>query len=127
MRSRGKWKDALRSFRSRPLLADANMKAGEYNLTSRTMSDSYCEESIPFASSTELFEAYTNTSGGVRTGKLMEHLDSLAGSISYKHLLGAVNSIANVTELGFYLVTASVDRYLCSLQLMMDDTDMGSG
>ncbi|KIP09446.1 hypothetical protein PHLGIDRAFT_22940 [Phlebiopsis gigantea 11061_1 CR5-6] len=74
------------------------------------MADSYCEQLLRFSSSPDMFEKYTNTSGGIRTGKLMEHLDSLAGSISYKHMLGPVDSIGNVTELGFYLVTASVDR-----------------
>lgn len=41
----------------------------------------------------------------------MEHLDSLAGSISYKHMLGpGVETFGLVQERGFYLVTASVDR-----------------
>ena len=74
------------------------------------MNDSYCEQILPFATSSELLEAYTNTSGGIRTGKLMEHLDSLAGSIAYKHMLGPVDTIGNVVDLGFYIVTASVDR-----------------
>ncbi|KAI0085600.1 Thioesterase/thiol ester dehydrase-isomerase [Irpex rosettiformis] len=74
------------------------------------MTDSYCEVLLPFHSSSDLLEAYTNTSGGIRTGKLMEHLDSIAGSIAYKHMLGPVESVGNVTGLGFYVVTASVDR-----------------
>jgi acyl-coenzyme A thioesterase 9 len=41
----------------------------------------------------------------------MEHLDSLAGSISYKHMLGpTVETLGRIQERGFYLVTASVDR-----------------
>lgn len=42
----------------------------------------------------------------------MEHLDSLAGSIAYKHMLGAdVETLgANISERGFYIVTAAVDR-----------------
>jgi acyl-coenzyme A thioesterase 9 len=42
----------------------------------------------------------------------MEHLDSLAGSISYKHMLGpGVDTLGKIEDRGFYIVTASVDRY----------------
>lgn len=75
------------------------------------MADTYCELLLPFVSSPDLLETYTNTSGGIRTGMLMEHLDSLAGSISYKHMLGpGVDDSTWVKERGFYIVTASVDR-----------------
>lgn len=75
----------------------------------RNMHDSYCELVLPFASSPELLEQYTNASGGIRTGMLMEHLDSLAGGIAYKHVLGpGVESLSK--DQGFYMVTASVDR-----------------
>jgi len=41
----------------------------------------------------------------------MEHLDSLAGSIAYKHMLGpGVETLGRIQERGFYIVTASVDR-----------------
>lgn len=41
----------------------------------------------------------------------MEHLDSLAGSISYKHMSGAdIETLGAITEKGFYIVTAAVDR-----------------
>lgn len=41
----------------------------------------------------------------------MEHLDSLAGSIAYKHMLGPnVETLGKIHERGFYIVTASVDR-----------------
>jgi acyl-coenzyme A thioesterase 9 len=41
----------------------------------------------------------------------MEHLDSLAGSIAYKHMLGpSVQTLGRIQERGFYIVTASVDR-----------------
>ena len=73
------------------------------------MQDSYCEILLPFASSPEVLEKYTNASGGIRTGLLMEHLDSLAGSIAYKHVLGPKVS-ALPRDAGFYIVTASVER-----------------
>ncbi|KAJ6554055.1 Thioesterase/thiol ester dehydrase-isomerase [Mycena vulgaris] len=75
------------------------------------MHDSYCELVLAFGSSPKLLEQYTNVHGGIRTGKLMEHLDSLAGSISYKHMLGpGVESLGKIEDRGFYIVTASVDR-----------------
>ncbi|KAF9040128.1 HotDog domain-containing protein [Panaeolus papilionaceus] len=41
----------------------------------------------------------------------MEHLDSLAGSIAYKHMLGpGTHTLGRIDERGFYIVTASVDR-----------------
>ncbi|KAJ7777578.1 Thioesterase/thiol ester dehydrase-isomerase [Mycena maculata] len=77
----------------------------------RNMHDSYCELVLAFGSSPKLLEQYTNVHGGIRTGKLMEHLDSLAGSISYKHMLGpGVGSLGKIEDRGFYIVTASVDR-----------------
>lgn len=75
----------------------------------RHMHDSYCELLLPFASSPELLEQYTNASGGIRTGMLMEHLDSLAGGIAYKHMLGPDVEVLSKDQ-GFYMVTASVDR-----------------
>ena len=45
------------------------------------------------------------------SSRLMEHLDSLAGSIAYKHMLGPnVETLGQIRERGFYIVTASVDR-----------------
>ncbi|TFY55934.1 hypothetical protein EVJ58_g7937 [Rhodofomes roseus] len=73
------------------------------------MHDSYCELLLPFASSPELLEQYTNASGGIRTGMLLEHLDSLAGGIAYKHMLGPGVEVLSKDQ-GFYIVTASVDR-----------------
>jgi hypothetical protein len=89
------------------------------NLPPRSMHDSYTETMLPFASDPQLFEQYTNASGGIRTGKLFEHLDSLAGSISYKHLLGPhVQSLGRIAdERGFYIVTAAVDR--CALSFVL--------
>ena len=80
------------------------------SLVPRKMQDSYSELLLPFASNPHLLEQYTNASGGIRTGMLMEHLDSLAGGIGYKHMLGPeVDSLSK--DAGFYIVTAAVDRY----------------
>ena len=75
------------------------------------MYDSYTQLVLPFASSPDLLEEYVNAWGGIRLGKLLEHLDSLAGSIAYKHMLGpGVETLGKINERGFYIVTASVDR-----------------
>ncbi|KAG1758127.1 Thioesterase/thiol ester dehydrase-isomerase [Suillus occidentalis] len=108
------WSQALlnatstsKSFESHPV----ETPAPEQSLPPRYMHDTYAEILLPFASSPELFERYTNAWGGLRTGMLMEHLDSLAGSISYKHMLGPdVETLGHINERGFYIVTASVDR-----------------
>jgi acyl-coenzyme A thioesterase 9 len=104
-------------------------------LPPRHMNDSYSELILPFGSDPQLLEQYTNASGGIRMGKsvaeiiqavipfcfelttrddrLMEHLDSLAGSIAYKHMLGPdVETLGQIHERGFYIVTASVDRFV---------------
>ncbi|KAJ7656679.1 Thioesterase/thiol ester dehydrase-isomerase [Mycena rosella] len=73
------------------------------------MHDSYCELVLEFGSSPKLLEQYTNVHGGIRNG--LQHLDSLAGSISYKHMLGpGVSNLGKIEDRGFYIVTASVDR-----------------
>jgi acyl-coenzyme A thioesterase 9 len=52
----------------------------------------------------------------------MEHLDSLAGSISYKHMLGpGVDTLGKIEDRGFYIVTASVDRYSFSFPMYLLD------
>uniref|UniRef100_D8QHQ8 HotDog ACOT-type domain-containing protein n=1 Tax=Schizophyllum commune (strain H4-8 / FGSC 9210) TaxID=578458 RepID=D8QHQ8_SCHCM len=72
------------------------------------MTDSYCEIDLPFSKEPKLVDRYTNASGGIRTGKLMEHLDSIAGSIAYKHMLGpSATSVGPIEQAGFYLVTAT--------------------
>lgn len=114
MRSKGLWSEALSKL-ALPEQTEAahgtTAVAHSQALEPRRMHDSYCEILLPFASSPEMLETYTNASGGIRTGLLMEHLDSLAGSIAYKHVLGPDIS-ALPRDAGFYIVTASVERCL---------------
>lgn len=44
----------------------------------------------------------------------MEDLDSLAGGVAYKHLMepGVSQLTGSLSERGFYIVTASVDRFV---------------
>lgn len=113
MRSKRPWSETLLDS-----LRDASEPVREAlppqrpeDLPARNMHDSYSQIDLPFASSPSLLEQYVNAWGGIRTGKLMEHLDSLAGSIAYKHMLGpTAETVGKVKERGFYIVTAAVDR-----------------
>ncbi|KAJ4001152.1 Thioesterase/thiol ester dehydrase-isomerase [Lentinula boryana] len=93
------------------------------NLPPRNMHDSYTQFILHFSSDPNLLEEYVNASGGIRTGKLMEHLDSLAGSISYKHVLGPTKSELKVEEMGLYIVTAGVER-IDMLRPLTSDRDL---
>ena len=111
IRSRILWSEALMRQSMPPSTADPDTSRPNRIPPDvpRHMHDSYCELLLPFASSPELLEQYTNASGGIRTGMLMEHLDSLAGGIAYKHMLGPDVEVLSKDQ-GFYMVTASVDR-----------------
>ncbi|AAW42493.1 hypothetical protein CNBC1390 [Cryptococcus deneoformans B-3501A] len=84
----------------------------------RHMSESFTSFDLPLASDAALFDRYVNTSGGFRMGKLLEHLDSLAGAVAYRHCLPPPKSGASTaaafhdasSRAGLYLATASADR-----------------
>ena len=117
VRSKGLWSETLNTLGMPESASTASSQehpadaSGTRELVGRRMHDSYCEFVLPFASSPELLENYTNASGGIRTGLLMEHLDSLAGSIAYKHMLGP-DAQSLPKDSGFYIVTASVERWV---------------
>ncbi|KAF7979101.1 hypothetical protein HWV62_43626 [Athelia sp. TMB] len=105
------WSESILASLQPPPTSSTSSPPTSDSIPARHSYDSYSELYLPFKSDSALLEAYTNASGGIRLGKLMEHLDSLAGSIAYKHLLGPdVPALGSVHERGFYLVTASVDR-----------------
>lgn len=108
------WSDALLNMKSESKSENASEVAPvlhKPHASRRNMHDSYCEVVLPFKSSPEFLEQYTNASGGIRTGKIMEVLDSTAGSVAYKHVLGPeAETVGTIQEQGFYIVTASVDR-----------------
>ncbi|TFK40688.1 Thioesterase/thiol ester dehydrase-isomerase [Crucibulum laeve] len=114
MRSPILWSEALLNAAPKTFTSSADptkSNAVQDSIVPRNMHDSYSEVIMPFGSDARLLEQYTNASGGIRTGKLMEHLDSLAGSIAYKHMLGPdVQTLGRIQQHGFYIVTASVDR-----------------
>ncbi|KAF8340512.1 Thioesterase/thiol ester dehydrase-isomerase [Cantharellus anzutake] len=119
------WRDNLLSTAvSSPRSEITEIPAGAgTNLMPRRMHESYAQVTLPFASDPHLLDSYTNANGGIRTGKIMEHLDSLAGSVAYKHALGpAVESLGSIILEGFYFVTASIDRLDMLQPLTPQDT-----
>lgn len=72
---------------------------------------------LPLSSDPALLANYVSTSGGLRIGKLTEHLDSLAGAIAYKHVyqhlateLSEEGRPEEKKVMPVYLATASADR-----------------
>ncbi|WVO13142.1 hypothetical protein L204_100754 [Cryptococcus depauperatus] len=85
-------------------------------LSPKHMSESFTSFDLPLASDAVLYDRYVNTSGGFRMGKLLEHLDSLAGAVAYRHCLPPpkTNSAEAFhkasAKASLYLATASADR-----------------
>lgn len=74
------------------------------------MADSFISYALPFADDAALHAQYVGGAISVRTGRLLEDLDSLAGSCAYRHVLPAGADIADARAHGLYIVTAAVDR-----------------
>lgn len=77
MRSQIPWSETLLNSASKTVPPAAQSRAPlAPNLVPRRMQDSYTELTLPFGSSSQLLEQYTNASGGIRTGKLVHNLSS---------------------------------------------------
>lgn len=96
------------------------------------MEDSYVEVDLPFESDPALLEQYIGAFTSIRVGRIMEgkrvvnkdntqgffaksdhlhiDLDSLAGSVAYKHVLPDGADARDAAKSGLYVVTAAVDR-----------------
>ncbi|KAI9493641.1 acyl-CoA hydrolase, partial [Zychaea mexicana] len=85
-------------------------------LVEKKMSDSYMEMDLPFKSSPALLEEYIFVDGRIRTGKLLEDLDAMAGAIAYKHVDNGDPNSPPVT-----IVTACVDRLDLLLPKAVED------
>lgn len=104
VRPTGFWMDKILDHESKkPVISSEAAKPRK--LIDRTMTDSYMEEFLPFKSDPELLDEYIFSDGKIRTGKLLEDLDALAGAIAYKHIDNGDPTAPPVT-----VVTASVDR-----------------
>ncbi|XP_071736306.1 acyl-coenzyme A thioesterase 2, chloroplastic-like [Rutidosis leptorrhynchoides] len=69
----------------------------------------------PFSTDYILREQYRNPWNGIRVGKLLEDLDALAGTISFKHCFNH----ASMAE-SLLLVTASVDKMVIKKPILVD-------
>ncbi|XAR71046.1 Palmitoyl-CoA hydrolase [Bertholletia excelsa] len=89
-----------------------------------TKSPSQSRTSIVYNFSTDniLREQYRNPWNEIRTGKLLEDLDALAGTISYKHCCNN-----DGTTRSLLLVTASVDRMVLKKPIHIDSNMKLSG
>ncbi|KAI8646382.1 HotDog domain-containing protein [Parasitella parasitica] len=105
------WMDKILEKESKKPL-DLQTSQHEHVTVSKTMSDSYMEEYLPFKSSPALLDEYITTGGKIRIGKILEDLDALAAAISYKH----IDTFAAGPPMT--AVTASVDR----MELLMPNT-----
>ncbi|GAA5967911.1 hypothetical protein JCM21900_000743 [Sporobolomyces salmonicolor] len=76
----------------------------------RRMGDSYVQMELRFSEDESLREQYVGGLSKVRTGRLMEDFDSLAGAAAYRYVLPDGCKIDEASKYGFYLVTAAVDR-----------------
>ncbi|KAF8041509.1 hypothetical protein BT93_A0189 [Corymbia citriodora subsp. variegata] len=90
----------------------------ESELVPRSPSRSRTSIFYKFSSDYVLREQYRNPWNKIRTGKLVEDLDALAGTICYKHC-----SSDNGTTRPLLLVTASVDRMVLKRPIRID-TDL---
>jgi acyl-coenzyme A thioesterase 9 len=69
MRTPVLWSETLLNAAPQPA-GDAEATLASHDpLIPRNMHDSYAELVLPFGSSSQLLEEYTNASGGIRTGK----------------------------------------------------------
>ncbi|KAI7880257.1 putative acyl-CoA hydrolase [Mucor mucedo] len=103
VRPNGFWMDKILAHESKKPIVNAN--AQPRKLIDKTMFDSYIEEYLPFKSDPALLDEYIFSDGKIRTGKLLEDLDALAGAIAYKHIDNGDPNAPPIT-----VVTASVDR-----------------
>uniref|UniRef100_A0A803M5P1 HotDog ACOT-type domain-containing protein n=1 Tax=Chenopodium quinoa TaxID=63459 RepID=A0A803M5P1_CHEQI len=87
----------------------------EDGLVSKTPSQSRTCVEYKFSSDYVLREQYRNPWNEIRMGKLLEDLDALAGTISYKHCSNPGGMIRPIL-----LVTASVDKILLKKPIRVD-------
>ncbi|CDY70798.1 BnaCnng69840D [Brassica napus] len=89
--------------------------ASRSELTAKTPSRSRTSILYKFSSDFVLREQYRNPWNEIRTGKLVEDLDALAGTISFKHCSSGDGSARSMI-----LVTASVDRIIMKRPIRVD-------
>lgn len=83
---------------------------------SKSPADSRTTILYPFSTDYILREQYRNPWNGIRVGKLLEDLDALAGTISFKHCFNHAGMADSLL-----LVTASVDKMVIKKPILVDN------
>ncbi|KAI3723489.1 hypothetical protein L2E82_35104 [Cichorium intybus] len=94
---------------------DTPSTTGVDSVTAKTPSLSRTTIHYPFSSDYILREQYRNPWNGIRVGKLLEDLDALAGTISFKHCFNHAGMADSLL-----LVTASVDKMVLKKPICVD-------
>lgn len=101
---------------------------GERNLVERSWSDSHTRIVYNFSENEEMMDRYSNPWGGLRTGRLLEDLDALAGTVAHKHCLAPLDPHTNAPSSPLQnLVTAAVDRIRVRPQVAEGQGQQGGG
>ncbi|KAJ0260002.1 Uncharacterized protein HA466_0062670 [Hirschfeldia incana] len=103
--------EARRNMFESPSAGDGSQS----ELTAKTPSRSRTSILYKFSSDFVLREQYRNPWNEIRTGKLVEDLDALAGTVSFKHCSSGDGSARSMI-----LVTASVDRIIMRRPIRVD-------
>uniref|UniRef100_A0A674ASM4 Acyl-CoA thioesterase 9 n=1 Tax=Salmo trutta TaxID=8032 RepID=A0A674ASM4_SALTR len=112
------WRDHQQALADR--LSLSNQLAGSQDeLPVRRMKDSYIEAHLPLGTDPTLREKYLNYLKGVRFGRILEDLDSLAVLICYSH---THNKALQRSPLS--IVTALVDKIDMRKQIIHPDCDI---
>lgn len=107
--------NALWEARSRIFEEPNDSGTSETELVAKSPSKSSTSICYKFSSDFILREQYRNPWNKIRMGKLIEDLDALAGTISYKHCCNDDGSTRPLL-----LVTASVDRIVLKKPILID-------
>lgn len=107
--------NALWEARSRIFEEPNDSGTSETELVAKSPSKSRTSICYKFSSDFILREQYRNPWNKIRMGKLVEDLDALAGTISYKHCCNDDGSTRPLL-----LVTASVDRIVLKKPILVD-------
>nr|XP_043634717.1 acyl-coenzyme A thioesterase 2, chloroplastic-like [Erigeron canadensis] len=102
-------------WQARSFIFDNPLSATTADDVSKTPTHSRTTILYPFSTDYILREQYRNPWNGIRVGKLLEDLDALAGTISFKHCFNHAGMADSLL-----LVTASVDKMVIKKPILVD-------
>ncbi|KAL2920771.1 Acyl-coenzyme A thioesterase 9 mitochondrial [Bienertia sinuspersici] len=109
------WEARSNFFEKGEVEVVGNERISQNGLVAKTPSQSRTCVEYKFSTDYVLREQYRNPWNKIRMGKLVEDLDALAGTISYKHCSNTGGIIRPII-----LVTASVDKILLKKPIQVD-------